>query len=1648
MLSKKFCFPIGMRRHLNLLMLLSFFLIFVFGVTSTSAEENLAQQAYQIFQVHCMTCHGAQGTFKETLRIDRELLIESRTVVPGDPLGSEFYRRLTENTVVKPQMPLGTPPLSDAAIDTVRRWILSGAPDWEVSRDVNFITPEAMLKQLSAHLSTLPAFDRPFARYFTMTHLYNAGESPETLHLYRTALSKLVNSLSWGSEVINPQPIDALGTLFYIDLRKYEWDIRDAWGQIETVYPYTIEYTAESDPVLFLYLTSLREGTDSNVPFVHVDWFLATAALPPLYHDILDLPATDRLLETDLDVNVERNLQTAPGVRVYRAGFNDSGVSNHNRVVERHASRYGAYWKSYDFAGSAGKQNVYTHPLSFQPDGGEIVFHLPNGLQAYLIVDADGQRIDVAPTSIVSNPQASDPAVHNGLSCIGCHTEGMKPFTDTVRAAILSEKNPAFDKDQALRLYVEKTVMDPWVEKDTQQFRDALEATGAVFGGLVEPVAFAHEAFIGPVSASHAAAAVGLETETFLTEIREKSSLQSLGLLALAPEGGNVKRDAWTSNFQQVISALNSPDSDLPPVVQRPERIPGAGVYIPDPNLRAAIAEALGKENTAFVSFTADEMATLTEIDAEGKGIKDLRGIELATNLLHFNVRSSLISDLSPLAGLTKLRVLNFVDNLVSDLSPIAGLINLTSLDMPANLISDLSPIASLTKLEWLAINENANISDYSPLAELINLREFYSWGNPISDLSPLAGLTKLSKIDICGSEVSDLSPLTGLTGLKELYLVENNISDLSALAGLTGLTRLNLEQNNISDVSPLAGLTHLKWLKLTDNPIIDFSPLEVLAETTNILTGEVAIRDPNLRAAIAEALGKENTAFVSMTAEEMATLTELHAADKGIRDITGIAFAKNLIELSIHDNPLSDISPLASLTKLRRIWLHDTEVADLSPLASLRDLEVINVAHTRISNLTPLAGLKNLKKLDTIHSDITDLSPLEGLTNLTRLLLYDCKATDLSPLRGLTKLRWLGFPHTNNITDFSPLSGLTELRHLDLFNTEISDLSALSGLVNLETLILVENRIVDVSPLASLHNLKRLEIHVNNILDFSPLDPIRETIEVFSWYSNPGFPQGGPKITGPWLWLTLPVRAEEDGEVLLTDYLAEASNNKVTEEQIATLGASEGTVIRENVWSVGTLEPYNANDRRNNVHNLKRLLDTQGAIEFFSEGGNSVVYGSITLYSPRTQHTKIFIGASEPRKIYLNGELVHEDYADYVIRSWAWDYQTFFPITLQPGKNVLLIKLGGEWDNDLLSFFFGLEPGTEYQVSNPRVGYTLSESTVHAGDTFTLDLSAENVFDLAGWQFDIAFDPAVLEVVEVNEGDFLKENGGATFFQKGTIDNTTGKITKISSTRFNEDGATGTGTLLSVTFTAKTGGETQVALENFQLGSITGEAINAGPHEVTFTIEGQLATGDVNRDGQVSVLDLILVSRHLGEDASTNPQADVNNDGVINIQDLIFVAQHLGESTAAAAPFAIAINNGELTPARVQAWITQAEVEDDGSITFREGIANLEQLLTLFIPEETALLHNYPNPFNPETWIPYQLSKPADVSLTIYAANGQVVRTLALGHQAAGMYQSHSRAAYWDGRNAEGEPVASGLYFYTLTAGDFTATRKLVIRK
>ena len=1440
------------------------------GSQNIAAQSRLAQDTYAIFEATCLNCHGPDGAFRETLLMEHSELIDGGTVIPGNPNASELYKRLlgpTENGV---QMPFGLPQLPPQSIEVVRRWILAGAPDWTATTTPlrRFITPREILTSIESHLNSLSSFDRSFARYFTMTHLYNAAETPEILAEYRTALYKLVNSLSWGSGIINPQPIDPQGTIFYIDLRHYEWDVNDGWTKLEEVYPYHISFDAPEHLALRNQLGRLQTQMKTDVPSVHVDWFIANASTPPLYHDLLSLPLTDRDLETRLEVDVARNLINAPGVRVWRAGLKNSGVSNHNRVLERHTSRYGAYWKSYDFAGSVGTQNILTHPLNFTHDGGEVIFNLPNGLQGYYLVNSSGFRLDEAPINIVSNPAASDPTVRNGISCIGCHTEGMKTFEDEVRSVIESNPNPPYNKAQALRLYVEQSVMDARVSEDMETYRVALEATGGEFAG-VEPVSRFHEAFQGPIDAAYAAAVVGLQTETFLARIRENTGLQNVGLLALDNANGSVKRDTWTSSFRDIISALDYPQSvGQPPDITQPDVLPGGQVHIPDSNLRAAVAEALGK--SANAPITPEEMKRLRRFDAGRRNVKDLTGLQFATNLTWLHLINNQISDLSPIAGLIELRELWVRHNHLSDISPVRGLTNLTHLDVRHNQISDISPVRGL-----------------------IELRELLTLDNLHSDISPVRNLTKLFHLNFDNTFVSDISALSGLVNLELLGFVDAQVSDLSPLAGLVKLRHLNIGDNFFSDLSPIARLINLEFINFTNNKVTDIAPLARLV---------------------------------------------------------------NLKRIRTWGNRFSDLSPLARLTKLEQLDICGAELSQVS--------------------LAPLTNLPNLKELYLAGNGITDISLIGRLTGLNRLGLNDNRISDLSSLARLTNLKW----------------------------------------INLHS-----NRISNLSPLARLNNLTWLDISYNEITNLSPLDRIRDNLNTLITFGNLELLKNpGPKIEGPWLWVFLPTTRHKLNENV--DILAEASRGDVTELKIAAAGATEGNVVGDAVWTLDKLPPTG----RDNLDDMVGRTLPDG-----------VMYGTLFLYSPVERDTTMFLGADQEVKVWLNGEVMYQRPRS----SHAEDYIEAFDVTLQRGKNVLLVAVGTRPD-DHSNLFIGLHEDTEYSAST-GVDYIFSESSIHTGDSFTVDIRAENVVDLAGWQFDVAFDPSKLEALDLSEGDFLKADGGTTFFQSGRVDNAAGKITGLISGRISEGGVSGSGSILQVRFKAKSEGETKLALQNFVFGSAAKETIAAGPLEVHFTVAERLLSGDVNRDGVVNILDLISVAQQLGKHLSSDSPEDINGDGIVNIFDLTLVAQGIAGT---AAP---AVAKDSVEAATVEAWIAEARLADDGSIAFRQGIANLQNLLaSLIVPQETALHANYPNPFNPETWIPYQLAAPAEVTLTIYDMHGGVVRRLEMGHQPAGMYQSRSRALYWDGRNGRDESVASGLYFYTLRAGDFTGTRKMLIRK
>lgn len=239
---------------------------------------------------------------------------------------------------------------------------------------------------------------------------------------------------------------------------------------------------------------------------------------------------------------------------------------------------------------------------------------------------------------------------------------------------------------------------------------------------------------------------------------------------------------------------------------------------------------------------------------------------------------------------------------------------------------------------------------------------------------------------------------------------------------------------------------------------------------------------------------------------------------------------------------------------------------------------------------------------------------------------------------------------------------------------------------------------------------------------------------------------------------------------------------------------------------------------------------------------------------------------------------------------------------------------------------------------------------------------------------------------------------------------------------------------------------------ENSELAMQLSERLHAGweaalPTNLPEDITPKTLRWDINDDGIVNMDDLSIVSASFWVDTLEYPKADVNNDGIVNIIDLLQVAAHLGESTNPSAPKVIPI----ATPNQAETiteWISVAQKHNDGSEVFKQGILSLEKLIYNSKPQKTTLLPNFPNPFNPETWMPYDLAQDVNVSIEIYNPLGSIIRTLDIGFQTAGMYRTRQQAAYWDGCNSSGERVASGLYFYVLKAGQVRSVKEMVIRK
>ena len=356
----------------------------------------------------------------------------------------------------------------------------------------------------------------------------------------------------------------------------------------------------------------------------------------------------------------------------------------------------------------------------------------------------------------------------------------------------------------------------------------------------------------------------------------------------------------------------------------------------------------------------------------------------------------------------------------------------------------------------------------------------------------------------------------------------------------------------------------------------------------------------------------------------------------------------------------------------------------------------------------------------------------------------------------------------------------------------------------------------------------------------------------------------------------------------------------------------------------------------------------------------------------------------------------------------------------------------------------------TAIEQSNATVSVSpASVQSPDVGEEITFSLNIANGTNVAGYQATVLFDRTAFRLVNFTEGNYLPADA---FFADPTViygglggSASSSQVTLTANTL--AEASNGAGTLVTLTFKVVDFKSSTLTLSQVYLVNSAGKRWEATTANGVVTIPPEPAeeiVGDINRDGVVDILDLTIVGARLGQRGQNS--ADLNGDGLVDIVDLVLVASEFGDEAAAPSLYPQALEL--LTTADVRQWLSRAQQLTLRDPAYLRGITVLEQLHAALIPQETVLLRNYPNPFNPETWIPYRLSHASDVDITIYDTRGMVVRRLDLGHQMAGYYTDRTKAAYWNGRNEHGESVASGIYFYQLRARDYTALRRMVILK
>lgn len=463
-------------------------------------KDKTELAAFKVFEKHCQRCHQTgrltratpAKNFGNVLMLE-QIAAEPGLILPGNPEGSNVYNQIADTKMPFDCFQESSCPTDEPTEDEIKAiydWILAAdAGAAALCADREPIDEDDIVRTIAADLDAQQDHRRQGMRYITLSHLYNACGKDDThteerngqeiklwsaMDRYRQGVVKLLNSLSRESEPLRMRALDDHKTIIAFNLDDLGWDAKD-WDRLIAGYPYGIK------PETKLY-DSVAQQTNTPLPWLRGDYFANRASRPPLYYDLLRLPQSFAELERAVGVDTARNIER---FAVKRAGFQRSGVSKHNRLIERHNISTGYFWTSYDFKGDAPEQSLFEHPLgpqgadAFRHDGGESIYSLPNGFQAYYLNTAPGARLDKGPQEIVLDDSQDDRAVTNGISCFGCHNQGIRKNNDDVRKHVLDDKNfPRKLRDAVEDLYPTRPEMQKVFNQDAIRYRTALKSAG------------------------------------------------------------------------------------------------------------------------------------------------------------------------------------------------------------------------------------------------------------------------------------------------------------------------------------------------------------------------------------------------------------------------------------------------------------------------------------------------------------------------------------------------------------------------------------------------------------------------------------------------------------------------------------------------------------------------------------------------------------------------------------------------------------------------------------------------------------------------------------------------------------------------------------------------------------------------------------------------------------------------------------------------------------------------------------------------------------------------------------------------------------------------------------------------------------------